>query len=205
MSKSDAQFFDKEKSEVCSSATDEITQENGLDSLKSRAIREKQLYPERVNNMRMQFAWAAVILAFLWIFIILYILICHGIGILHLYLFKCIAFGLLTSLITSALIYSLCMCIYSHHQYRINTITKREHLADLWRNLASHISFLASTVLGVIAFFTVYYSIGKQNSYHFIHLTDGVLITLITSTTVSVLGILGAVMWWLFPREKQNQ
>lgn len=201
---SEEKFFGDEQKGGRNPGTGNITQECGQDSIKSRAMREKQLYPERVNNMRMQFAWASDILAFMWIFIILYILMCHGIGNLQLYLFKCIAWAASASLATSVLVYSACMCIYSRHQYRSNFLPERGHVADLWRNPAPHISFFLSATSGVAVFFFVHLFVKNQNNYEFTRLTDSVLITLITSTTVSVLGILGAFMWWLFPRKEKT-
>lgn len=182
----------------------QIDKENEKDALDRLAKHETLLYPTRVNNMRMQFAWAAVVLAFSWIFAIIFILLSHGVGRLHLYPFRCVAWGMGGTLTTAIVFYCVCMIIYACKLHLGAPRPERRKSALFWREAASPISFLSASIIGLIIFIAATLLIGNHDKYAFERLTDSVLITLITSTTVSVLGILGSVMWWLFPRKEKT-
>lgn len=174
--------------------------------------RERQRYETRVNNMRMQFAWAAIILAFLWIFIIIYLILSHAIGHLYLRQFHSILWGVSTTLLIATIIYSICMTIHSRHQYKSRVLRDkqaalREPLSDYWRALAPNLALIIAPCVGLIVYLSIWHNTTPPTPIKFDRLSDSVLITLITlitSTTVSVLGILGSVMFWLFPKENKQ-
>lgn len=171
--------------------------------------RERQRYETRVNNMRMQFAWAAIILAFLWIFIIIYLILSHAIGSLYLRQFHSILWGVSTTLLIATIIYSICMTIHSRHQYKSRVLRDkqaalREPLSDYWRALAPNLALIIAPSIGLIVYLSIWHNTTPPTPIKFDRLSDSVLITLITSTTVSVLGILGSVMFWLFPKENKQ-
>ena len=171
--------------------------------------RERHHYETRVNNMRMQFAWASIILAFLWIFIIIYLILSHAIGHLYLRQFHSILWGVSTTLLVATIIYSICMAIHSHHLYKSRVLpdkqaAPRAPLADYWRSLASNIALIIAPLIGLSLYLIIWHNTDPPTPIKFDRLSDSVLITLITSTTVSVLGILGSVMFWLFPKENKQ-
>ena len=175
----------------------------------SQFLHERLHHETRVNNMRMQFAWAAIILAFMWIFIIIYLILSHAIGSLYLRQFHSILWGIGLTLITSTLIYGILMIITGYHSYKSKLMPepesyRRQYLSDYWRTLAPNIALL-SPIIGLITYLLVWHSSCIPKPIRFDRLSDSVLITLITSTTVSVLGILGAVMFWLFPHNQAEK
>lgn len=175
----------------------------------SQFLHERLHHETRVNNMRMQFAWAAIILAFMWIFVIIYLILSHAIGYLYLRQFHSILWGISITLILSTLLYGIFMIITGYHAYKSKLMPepenyRRQYLSDYWRTLAPNIAIL-SPIIGVITYLLVWHSSCIPTPIRFDRLSDSVLITLITSTTVSVLGILGAVMFWLFPRNKTEK
>ena len=172
--------------------------ENSDDSRDFRL--EKRNYETRVDNMRMQFAWAAIILAFGWIFVIIYLIFSHAIGALYLRQFRGVLWGVIAMVLSASFIYSGCLILYARHKYR-----GREALSGLWRRLAPNAALLAAPFIGLGVYLIVWGCSDVMKLVGFDRLSDSVLITLITSTTVSVLGILGAVMFWLFPRGAEQR
>lgn len=201
-------IFSREQSRKANSyapdTTSQVTTEDEEDAVDRLSQNEKSLYPARVNNMRMQFAWAAVILAFSWIFVIIFIILSHGIGFFHIHPFLQVAWGIGGTLTIAIVAYCSCMIghVFMHHSVASTADGRRWSL--FWRQAASPISFLTASLGGVCIFILSPRWIDNYTQYGFKGLSDSVLITLITSTTVSVLGILGAVMWWLFPRKETH-
>ncbi len=183
----------------------QVTKENERDDVDHLAQNEKSLYPARVNNMRMQFAWAAVILAFSWIYAIIFVILSHGVGLLHIHPFLRVAWGMGGTLTAAIVAYCACMLWHAHLQHRGEQNTERRNAALFWRQAASPISFSVASVVGMLVFIFSPIWICNHTQYEFEGLSDSVLVTLITSTTVSVLGILGSVMWWLFPRIHEDK
>lgn len=183
----------------------QVTRESERDDVDHLVQNEKSLYPARVNNMRMQFAWAAVILAFSWIFAIIFIILSHGVGDLYIHPFLRVAWGMGGTMTLAIVAYCFCMIKHARKQHLRPHKTERRNAALLWRQAASPISFLTASIGGFLFFVISPWWINNHTQYEFKGLSDSVLITLITSTTVSVLGILGSVMWWLFPRCTANK
>lgn len=210
-------------------------------------------YQDRVRSTRIQFAWASIILAFCWIFVIIYIILSHAIGHFHIRQFHSILFAVVIMIGFAAISYET--CIIMHHRYvrryrEWETYrTKRTHVprsksilyyvlkiynklkiiiigkplqelpccigpeqskslcrirGNFCRELAPSLAFSVGPVAGLVSYLLMYFfwynSPPKVSDFD--QLSDSVLITLITSTTVSVLGILGSVMFWLFPKDK---
>lgn len=159
-------------------------------------------YPVRVRNLRFQFAWASIMLAFAWVFIIIFIVLSHAVGCLFAHLLRSIMWGAIGCVVAASIIYGIFMSLHSHHVYRSSVLKERRHLAILHRRLAANFSIIFSPILGIVAFFISETQYECRIVLPFERLTSEVLTVLITSTTISVLGILGAVMFWLFPRKK---
>lgn len=202
-------IFTLEKAQLVNSyapdTTAQVTIENEGDAVDRLAQNEESLYPARVNNMRMQFAWAAVILAFSWIFAIIFVILSHGVGLLHIHPFLRVAWGMGGTLTLAIVAYCFCMIKHAWLQHLGTPSIKRRNAALFWRQAASPISFFSASLGGLIIFAISPSWIYNHTQYEFEGLSDSVLVTLITSTTVSVLGILGSVMWWLFPRIHENK
>lgn len=200
--------FSQEKGQATSTYAQDPTPQKGSEKESDEVDRlvqnETQLYPTRVNNMRMQFAWAAIVLAYSWIFTIIFIILSHGVGRLHLHPFRSTTWGMSGTLISAIVVYCFCMIKHARKRHLGAPGIERRKRALFWREVASPASFLISPIFGFACFFIASLVINNHGKYPFIRLTDSVLITLITSTTVSVLGILGAVMWWLFPRKEKT-
>lgn len=150
---------------------------------------DKNLYGIRVNNMRMQFAWCAVILAFVWIFVIIFIVLSHAVGKLYVYPLQAVAWSLWTLIVTAVIVYGAMMGTYIY--------TKKA----IWREALPLVTLVMCAFTATFAFHYVASDV-EHGVLPFQRLSDSVLITLISSTTVSVLGILGSVMFWLFPKNK---
>lgn len=183
---------------------EDATQEYLEDEANRQAIHEQKFYTGRVNNMRMQFAWAAIVLAFLWIFIIVFAIFSHGVGSLHVSPFAHVVCGLGNTFIIAVLTYGVFMLLHLGVRYLGKTTQRKLKWALFFRESASSMSAICASIGGWRCIVIPLESI-KCNSVHlFERLSDSVLVTLITSTTVSVLGGLGAVMWWLFPRNENK-
>lgn len=176
------------KQEKIPKLPDDVADENGTDIVLWKQI-EDTLYDVRVNNMRMQFAWSAVILAFVWVFVIIFIVLSHAVGKLYVYPLQAMAWSLWSLIVTAVAVYTVTMGIYLFCKKAII------------REISPLLTLLACACVATATFHTVANSVG-HGTLPFERLHDGVLITLISSTTVSVLGILGSVMFWLFPKNK---
>lgn len=159
-------------------------------------------YPVRVRNLRFQFAWASIMLAFAWVFIIIFIVLSHAVGSLYAHLLRSIMWGAIGCVVGASIIYGFFMSLHSHHVYRSSVLKERRHLAILHRRLAANFSIIFAPVIGIVAFFISDANYECRIVLPFNGLTSEVITVLITSTTISVLGILGSVMFWLFPRKK---
>lgn len=194
----DSLFFKQKEEAVMASISDESNRDFGNDESPDDKItakvskEETALYWARVNNMRMQFAWTAVVLALIWVFIIIYIILSHAIGCLYLLPLYRITWGIATMVTTSTVAYSGFMVAYVIS----NNI--------LWRRLAPHIALPLGPLAGIATYLWIPGDKLGIPYLPFTQLSDGVLIALITTTTISVLGILSAVMFWLFPRSQKN-
>lgn len=232
---------------------DDIIQENVRDIKDFADASNIERYQDRVRSTRIQFAWASIILAFCWIFVIIYIILSHAIGHFHIRQFHSILFAVVIMIGLSAISYEI--CIIMHHEYirryqewdtynqkRIHVPRSKSLLyyvlklfrivkewtighplqevpncnasgiskslckirGNFYRELAPSLAFSVGPVAGLISYLVMYFFwyASPPKFSNFDQLSDSVLITLITSTTVSVLGILGSVMFWLFPKDK---
>lgn len=173
--------------------TPDLTDEAPQDVREFFQTDETKLYETRVNNMRMQFAWATVMLVFAWLFIIIYIVIAHSLGRLFLHTLYVIAWTLLLSTIAAGVAHTITMICY---------IVKANVKI---RQMAAHIALLTACLTGLPAYFILYFLFPIRGDLAFDRLSDSVLTILITTTTASVIGILGAVMFWLFPKKSNPQ
>lgn len=194
----DSLFFEQKEEDVKINISDESNRDFGNDESPDDKItakvskEETALYGARVNNMRMQFAWTAVVLALIWVFIIIYIILSHAVGRLYLRPLYRITWGIATMVTTSTVAYSGFMARYVWKE----TIR--------WRRLAPHIALALGPLAGIATYRWMPVDELGIPYLTFTRLSDGVLIALITTTTLSVLGILSAVMFWLFPRSQKN-
>lgn len=176
------------KAEKIPKLPDDVGDENATDIVLWKQI-EDTLYDVRVNNMRMQFAWSAVILAFVWVFVIIFIVLSHAVGKLYVYPLQAMAWSLWALIVTAVLVYTIMMGIY--------LLCKKAVV----REISPLLTLFSCACVATVTFHIVANSVG-HGTLPFDRLSDSVLITLISSTTVSVLGILGSVMFWLFPKNK---
>lgn len=170
---------------------------------------ERRHHAIRVNNMRMQFAWAAILLAFGWILTIIYIILSHAIGSLYIRQFHSIMWGIAGAITLSSILYGIFMAIHIRHQYRSHILKGakgeiRKHLSTLYRSLAPNLALILSPPVALITYLVVWNTSEALPPISFARLSDSVLIAIITTTTISVLGILGSVMFWLFPRNQND-
>lgn len=232
---------------------DNIIQENVRDIKDFADAPNIERYQDRVRSTRIQFAWASIILAFCWIFVIIYIILSHAIGHFYIRQFHSTLFAVVIMIGLSAISYEI--CIIMHHEYirryqewdtyrqkRIHILRSKSLLyyaiklcrivkewtvghpiqeipnyigpeqskrlckirGNFYRELAPSLAFSVGPVAGLVSYLVMYFFwYGSPPKFsNFDQLSDSVLITLITSTTVSVLGILGSVMFWLFPKDK---
>ncbi|MBQ7022577.1 MAG: hypothetical protein IJN29_03295 [Akkermansia sp.] len=165
--------------------------------------KEEFEYTKRISNTQLQFAWTAIILSLLWVFLIIFIVISQGTSKLHTSFLCTTLCGFLGCAISAACISGLCMTI---HVIALNFRNKPslEAISKSCRYASSHMSMLVAPLIGIWCYHSFYKEITKYSQDLPFHLSETTLITLITSTTVSVLGILGAVMFWLFPRATQK-
>ena len=175
------------------------------DSLSQNTIhqqREKNLYSSRVMGMRVQFAWAVFALVITWLFIILFFIISWGVEMLYpVVLFK-IAFVIIPAFAAGIFLYSLLMTVTENLHCKIGIQEKCTRL----RAQTLHYSVCGSIITAVFFAVVAIWHTPESNAIKIPiqGISDSVLITLITSTTISVLGILTAVMWWLFPRKQED-
>jgi|GEM_PF-3521940 len=165
--------------------------------------KEEFEYTKRISNTQLQFAWTSIILSLIWVFLIIFIVISQGTSKLHTSFLCTILCGFLGCAVSAVCISGLCMTI---HVIALNFRNKPylESIAKSCRHASSHMSMLVAPLVGVWCYHSFYAEITKRSQDFPFQLSETTLITLITSTTVSVLGILGAVMFWLFPRSTQK-
>lgn len=149
----------------------------------------KDVYQPKVYDLRIQLAWATFFLVVIWLIADLAIIFfsgIHGLSIKFIYTIIGSIAGLITGLALGSFL--LCMIlsrkkIFSVHHKQI---------------LKANIPFYAGTVVMILG--------GQWGAMYIpedillpFNLSDPVLITMITTTTASVIGILILVMKWLFP------
>ncbi len=190
----------------------EVEKKENIDSTKyspfsSPLAEEKEKeefeYTKRISNTQLQFAWTAIVLSLLWVFLIIFIVISQGTSTLHTGFLCTTLCGFLGCAISAASISGLCMII---HVITLNfrKIPYKEAISKSFRFSSPHLSMLFAPLIGVWCYHSFYIDIANVSEDLPFRLSETTLITLISSTTVSVLGILGAVMFWLFPRATQK-
>lgn len=168
-------------------------------SLAEEKEKEEFEYTKRISTTQLQFAWTSIILSLIWVFLIIFIVISQGTSKLHTGFLCTTLCGFLGCAISAASVSGLCMTIH-FITLIFRKITYLEAISKSFRHASSHMSMLVAPLVGVWCYHSFYEEITKRSQDFPFQLDETTLITLITSTTVSVLGILGAVMFWLFPR-----
>lgn len=163
-----------------------------------------------VSFMRVRYAWGIFALLVCWLMVDIIALFSHATGKLDLYIVHTFA-GIVAGLCLGSL------GAYSYWSSRnkddveatfklprgsVERLDLREKNIQLrlWRILSITWICMVSSVLGAVLFRI--YAWWQYNDSHEIpfQLTDAVLVTLISSTTASVIGIFLIVLHWLFPQ-----
>lgn len=149
----------------------------------------KDVYQPKVYDLRIQLAWATFFLVIIWLLADLAIVFfsgIHGLSIKFIYTI----IGAIAGLITGLALGSFALCILLFNQKILSIYYKQI--------LKANIPFYTGTVIMILGGYWGTQQIPQDIVLPF-NLSDPVLITMITTTTASVIGILVFVMKWLFP------
>lgn len=150
-------------------------------------------------NMRELFAWIALCIAVVWLVFILLLLIFCACKQFMFHLFFSVICFLLLGTTASVLSYCITMLRNKNYDFKDKSYSANKHRAIL-------LSMFWGTVIGTLVLCASYFWCPNTciDGKSFI-MSDMTLSVVFGSTTISVLGILGAVMFWLFPREKEKE
>lgn len=158
----------------------------------------KNHYTHRVYDLRIQFAWATFLLVVVWLAADIIVIFASGISKLSVRMVY-INIGALLGLIFGILLGKIVFFIWY-------IVFNKKYIDE--KNDTDCFSWILSMFFAVIGAAGIGWwgseKITKEAMLPF-HLSDAVLITMITTTTASVIGILILVFNWLFPNKKKAE
>lgn len=176
---------------------------------------------DRIYLMQRYFAWSIYGLIVIWLAIVLSFVVIssfnqseiHNIFYNAIVGKKCISGTFINILISGGfvsflgIIAGLVKSLLDSHDRNV-FISEKIHIIQLenyYRRLLCNISLFG--FLGMVIGICIGCFLSKNNIFFcdFFHISDNVLITLISSTTAGVLGIFACVMKWLFPSQRKEE
>lgn len=195
-------------------------EENAVQTTQSDYIEQQQRlaaaeHEKNVFGLREKFAWFALVIALVWLICLLMAIFFQAIG--RCPLNEVLAFSVSLSVALIASSWSHCNRARHRHKALSRVLLlantgvgsrnkEAEYSRDEFRRtfyITIPLAITTATGLFWVALFLIRCLFPFPEPRW--HLSDKVLIAAATSTTVSVLGILGAVMFWLFPSKKSHR
>lgn len=203
--------------DIPSCSDDRFEDKDYDDYLDKRADRAQTDHKMTVYGLREKFSWFALIIVMVWLGSLMLGFLFHA---THHFMPRLLfAFAVSTSFILLIVFPLYCRRASRAQKKYISAeknaeVTKDRQSRKEYRAEAlaakheckrsMYLAVKLSSIIGVVSFWS---ALLFTHFYHFLkpfewHLDNKMLTVAATSTTVSILGILGAVMFWLFPRDK---